>query len=225
MRPFILITGMHRSGTSFLARALNLHGVYLGKLDSMITHDWLPHKSNLRGHWENQDLLTLADKTLAKNHGSWHNVPKKIVIDKKIGMKIKNHVNELQDHATLAAGFKDPRLLLCYQSWEKYLPKNSVVIGIFRHPLKVAESLKIRSKFSYQHSLKLWKIYNESLLEILSKRDGFLLDFDWPKQKLFSEIALISKKLGLAHNVDLSEWYTKKTYEKWEYFSKRFCSY
>jgi len=37
MNPFIIITGMHRSGTSFLARALNMYGVNLGSLESLIS--------------------------------------------------------------------------------------------------------------------------------------------------------------------------------------------
>ena len=64
-RPFLIITGMHRSGTSFLVRALNLAGVYLGSLDSIITHDLVPAKDNPRGHWENTKLLHLGEKTLS----------------------------------------------------------------------------------------------------------------------------------------------------------------
>jgi len=209
MRPFVLITGMHRSGTSFLARALNLKGVYLGGLQTMITHDWLPHKSNPRGHWENQNFLTLADKTLAYNNGKWHEPPPKIRINKKIGKQIKKCAIELKNNSILASGFKDPRLLLCFYSWLPYLPKNFIIVGIFRHPLKVVESLKRRSNFNYEKSLELWKIYNLNLLNILEKYNGFLLDFDWPKKKILDEINLVSEKLGLAKNIDLSEWYTK----------------
>ena len=39
-KPFLLITGMHRSGTSFLVRALNLQGADLGDIDSLISTDW-----------------------------------------------------------------------------------------------------------------------------------------------------------------------------------------
>jgi len=201
---------MHRSGTSFLVRSLNLSGVYLGSLNSIITHDWLPHKSNLRGHWENQTILTLAEKTLANNKGKWYDPPKKIIIDKKTGNEIKKRTKELTEHSMLASGFKDTRLLLIFDAWKKYLPKNSVVVGIFRDPLKVAESLKIRSKFSYNQSLELWKIYNQNLLEILNQHDGFLLDFDWSKKKILEEIRLVCKKLGLSQNVNLEEWYTKE---------------
>jgi Uncharacterized protein conserved in bacteria len=39
-KPFLLITGMHRSGTSFAARAFNLMGVYMGDLGSLLSHEW-----------------------------------------------------------------------------------------------------------------------------------------------------------------------------------------
>jgi len=133
--------------------------------------------------------------------------------------ELKKHVNELERHSLLVSGFKDTRLLLYFDAWKKYLPKNFVVVGIFRHPLKVAESLKIRSKFDYQKSLDLWKIYNENLLTILYKHDGFLLNFDWPKKKLLAEIQHVSEKLGLA-NVDLSEWYTRKLIKSGKTFQK-----
>ncbi len=57
MKPFLLITGMHRSGTSFLARGLNLGGVNLGELNSLLSHEWKFYEDNLRGHWENSWLV------------------------------------------------------------------------------------------------------------------------------------------------------------------------
>jgi len=200
---------MHRSGTSFLARALNLSGVYLGGLESLTSHDWKFFRDNERGHWENKEFLALTQKTLSSNKGKWDQLPSKIVIDKKLGKKITKAVKDLMKHDSFAAGFKDPRVIPCLESWEKYLPKDAIVIGIFRDPLKVAESLKIRDGFSYEKSLKLWKDYNEKLIFYLEKHNGFLLDFDWPKKKLFTQFDLISKKIGLS-NIDLSEWYTEK---------------
>lgn len=210
---------MHRSGTSFLSRSLNLNGVYLGKLDKMITHDWRPDKSNLRGHWENQDFLTLSENTLAYNNGKWYDPPSKIHINKQIAKRIKKYVRDLQEHSLLASGFKEPRLLLCFDAWKKYLPKNFVVVAIFRQPLEVAESLKIRSKFDYQKSLDLWKIYNKNLLRILDKYDGFLLNFNWSKKRLQSEIQYVSDKLSLM-KIDQSDWYTKELIKSGDTYQK-----
>jgi len=207
---FLLITGMHRSGTSFLARALNLSGVYLGKLEDIVSNDWIPSKDNLRGHWENEQFVQLAEKTLAFSKGSWKDIPKNIMINDEIGQEVKTSVKELTEPPLLMAGFKDSRILLCLNAWKKFLPNNILIIGIFRHPLKVAESLKKRDMFSYKQSLELWKTYNQNMLNFLEKYDGFLLNFDWPKERLFEELNMISKKLGLFENADLSEWYTEK---------------
>jgi len=183
------------------------------------THEWKAYADNPRGHWENKKIYELTEKTLSHSKGSWHEIPNKVVVNKKIGAEIKKCTKNLLDDSTIAAGFKDPRFLVCFDSWLKYLPKNFVIIAIFRDPLKVAESLKKRNQFSYEKSLNLWKIYNQNLLEILEKHGGFLLDFDWSKKKILDEINLISKKLGLSTSIDLSEWYSKdllksnKTYQ------------
>ena len=66
MKPFILICGMHRSGTSFLVRALNLGGVYLGTPDSIMSTEWNPLKDNPKGHWENNRIIELAEESLRK---------------------------------------------------------------------------------------------------------------------------------------------------------------
>jgi len=212
MKPFLIITGMHRSGTSFLIRALNLSGVYLGELESLTSNQWKAKKDNPKGHWENKKFLELTEKTISFSKGSWHEIPEKISINNEIAEELKRQIKNLMQHPSLASGFKDPRILLCLDSWLNYLPKNFVLVGIFRNPLKVAESLKKRDNFSYEKSINLWKIYNKKLLGYLEKHDGFLLDFDWPKEKLLSETQLISKKLGLMTNIDLSDWYSKELF-------------
>jgi len=57
-------------------------------------------------------------------------------------------------------------------------------------------------------------------LKILDHHDGFLLNFDWSKKRLLSEIKYIADKLGLSKKIDLSDWYSKdliksgNTYQK-----------
>jgi hypothetical protein len=200
---------MHRSGTSFLARALNLRGVYLGDLSSLISHELQPLSDNLRGHWEHKELLNLAELSLSQNNGTWYDVPDNIKIDEKIGSKIYHETQDLLNHPSLASGFKDPRISLCFEAWWKYLPSHFIIIGIFRNPLEVAESLKLRNGFDYEKSINLWRIYNDKLLFMLDKFDGFLLNFNWSKEQIIAEINLISKKIGLV-DIDISNWYSKE---------------
>ena len=113
MKPFLLITGMHRSGTSFLARALNLRGVYLGEYEDFTSDQWRPAIDNLKGHWENKKFLDLADRTLSFSKGSWQKIPPKVKVNYKIGNDIKKFSKILVENSIIASGIKDPRLLLC----------------------------------------------------------------------------------------------------------------
>jgi len=222
MKPFLLITGMHRSGTSFLARALNLRGVYLGEYEDFVSDQWRPAIDNLKGHWENKKFLDLADKTLSFSKGSWNKIPTKVKVNFKIGNDIKKFSKILVENSVIATGIKDPRLLLCLDAWQNYIPKNFLIIAIFRNPLKVCESLKTRNRFSYEKSLSLWEQYNLRLLNYLERFNGFLLDFDWPKKKLIGQLDLISKKLGLATNIDISEWYSPDLFISDKTFQKKY---
>ena len=210
MKPLIIIAGMHRSGTSFLDRCLNLSVVYLDDLESLVSHEWEYLHDNPRGHWENKEILNLTEKTLNKNNGSWDNIPSNIEVDPILGNEIQNYLSRLSNEPSLAYGFKDPRIIPCFESWKKYFPSKFIIIGIFRDPLKVAESLKKRNDFDYEKSINLWKTYNTKLIELVEKYNGFLIDFDQPKQKIFSEIKLIVNKLGLINSPKIVDWYDEK---------------
>ncbi|MGH9921554.1 MAG: hypothetical protein ACRD38_02260, partial [Nitrososphaerales archaeon] len=128
--------------------------------------------------------------------------------------ELKKIVAELGIHPSLASGMKMARRL--FMAVKDYLPANTVIVGIFRHPLRVIDSMfrgrgvprekqdELRPKF-----LDLWRVNNKALLEILDTRPSFLLNFDWPKERMLSEIHTIASKLGLV-GTDLTSWYTEE---------------
>ena len=175
MSKFVIISGMHRSGTSFLARAFNLMGMHLGDFDELTSDEWRPQKDNPRGHWENKEILKLTEETLSQNNGTWSKIPSTISINEELGQKIRFFIERLSSKPSLAFGFKDPRILLCLNEWCQFLPKSFTFIGIFRNPSSVAESLKKRNGFSYDISINLWKKYNEYLLQHLENHGGYLI--------------------------------------------------
>ena len=66
----ILILGMHRSGTSVMARCCNLLGVYLGQ-EFIETNQY-----NQKGFWEHSDVVSIEEAMLAKlssnnAHSTW----------------------------------------------------------------------------------------------------------------------------------------------------------
>ena len=72
--------------------------------------------------------MELTEKSFFRNNGSWENIPDNIEIDDEIGNEVSGCCKKLLDESILAAGFKDPRGILLFDSWKKFLPKNFVVI-------------------------------------------------------------------------------------------------
>ena len=208
VKPCIVITGMHRSGTSFLARACNLGGVYFGELDELMSHEWKPIFDNKRGHWEHNSIFKTGEKIITDSGGTWHEIPDKISHDENLSLKINNLIENLAKQPSLAFGFKDPRFLITSQEWIPHIPKDFLIMAIFRHPLNVAESLKVRDSFDYEKSIKLWTIYNEKLLSLLEKHPNFVFSFDWDKETMIKELKMVFEKIGLTSTVNFSEWYT-----------------
>ena len=66
----LLLLGMHRSGTSAVARALNLCGAWAGKPDDLtganIENPW--------GFWERRDVRHICDELLRSMGGDWWKV-------------------------------------------------------------------------------------------------------------------------------------------------------
>ena len=67
----VCLTGMHRSGTSLLARVASLLGVDLGAPDVLMG----PGPDNPAGYWENRAIKELDDELLAHLGGAWDQPP------------------------------------------------------------------------------------------------------------------------------------------------------
>ena len=72
LRPVVVcVLGMHRSGTSLLARLLNIAGIELGAASSLAR----PAEDNPRGFWEHEELRKTNDALLQVFGGSWMDPP------------------------------------------------------------------------------------------------------------------------------------------------------
>src|SRR5947209_8906969 len=67
----VCIAGMHRSGTSMVARLLHQCGLCFGP-----ESEWLrPATDNAEGFWENVHFVNLNDDILAHLRGGWERPP------------------------------------------------------------------------------------------------------------------------------------------------------
>ena len=193
---------MHRSGTSAVARTLNLCGASLGK-------DLLaPKGDNERGFWENTHVLGLHEKFLQDIGFNWHDLAF-ADIDWLSEARIAEFRRALgvilreQFGAKRLCLIKDPRLSWFAPLWVDVLRRRhrrAVFVVTVRHPDEVAASLAKRDGFSIGYSRLLWLRhminaervsrghprvfvhYERLLLDWRSEVDrvGRQLDIDWP---------------------------------------------
>jgi hypothetical protein len=93
-------------------------------------------------------------------------------------------------------GFKDPRTVLTFDGWKRLVP-DLQPIGIFRHPLRVAQSLEARNQLSLEKSLALWKTYNEHLLQLWQEKSFPVLSFDEEPEVLQEKLLQAGQMIGL----------------------------
>jgi hypothetical protein len=154
----LIVLGMHRSGTSALARVLNLMGCYAG--DESAFNPTQP--DNPKGYWERRDVWALNERTLALLSASWCRVG-----DLDLAQLSQAARRDLEGRARGVVGrldphrpwmIKDPRLCLLLPIWRPALDR-PVCVLIYRHPLEVVRSLGTRDGFSSELSLALWERY------------------------------------------------------------------
>ena len=160
----VMVVGMHRSGTSSVARALHESGVvYMGK------HFIPPAKDNPQEFYEDRDFVAMNKKILKSAGGSWRMVPMHdhiMAAAKRLEAEMFDvikaaHVNAMQAGAD-AWGFKDPRTCLTWQAWQDIVSFNQV-IRVSRDNDAVADSLMWRNGMDPIEAYNLIDIYNARL--------------------------------------------------------------
>lgn len=172
--------GMHRSGTSLVARVLNLLGMDLGPEEDRLE----PRPDNPLGYWEQRPIMELNDAILEALGGSWAHPP-----DMPAGWTRRPEIQALADRArdVVASQFgaaerwawKDPRASLTLPFWREIVPGQRSIV-CFRNPVDVAASLLRRWPRGHTHesALALWSRYSVAALDNTSDDDRLLVFYD-----------------------------------------------
>jgi len=185
----VIVLGMHRSGTSALTGILEAAGLQLGAVS-----EYAP--DNLKGNRESTAVMALHDDILLRNGGSWDIPPSKLEWS-PIHYAFRDTI--IETHKNKAHwGFKDPRTLLTLTPWLKALPQ-SALVGIFRHPYAVAQSLYSREGMPYEKSLALWTHYNRILLWHYRNTVNMpIIEFSENDEHFIEKARTVIRQLGLS---------------------------
>ncbi len=162
-KQLILVVGMHRSGTSVLARVLNLLGAEVGE-DLLQAQEGV----NAKGFWEHQELVAINETLLAELGRHWYDF---LPLDENCWDRAS--VQDLQHRAQqfLASAFasvslavlKDPRLCLTLPFWKQAAEAQGfrpLVVLALRAPWEVAASLCRRDPLDPVSANLLWLRYS-----------------------------------------------------------------
>ena len=154
----VLVLGMHRSGTSALARMFSMLGCDLP------ANLMAPDTGNDLGHWESNAVVTLNDQALSSAGSGW---------DDWLPLNPGWYASPVyadfvsQARAVLRADYgasrlfvmKDPRNCRLMRFWLEAFAAEGVtpVVALpLRNPLEVAESLAARDGMDVEYGLLLW---------------------------------------------------------------------
>ena len=190
----LIILGMHRSGTSVLARLLNMMGAYFGPEGISMGAS----KENPKGFWERRDVRQLDDFVMHSVDCDWNKVasfdvnalPDAVITEFK--QKASKIVLEMDSHRPWL--LKEPRLCLLFNLWKELL-EVPVCIHIYRNPVEVANSLYTRNAIPTHTGIALWEKYNLSALEASNGLPRFVVSHNKLMKDPVSEVKFIYDQL------------------------------
>ena len=165
----LIITGMHRSGTSLAARMFERAGVHIGS--ELIP----PDPGNRHGYHEDKRFVAFHDELLSRTS-------ERVFVQTKAYRKAlrkgdadwaERLIRERIDDGLW--GFKDPRASLFLDFWSQLLPHARFVF-MLRHPIDVVASLMRRDSAAELEvrvdplaGLRSWGVYNHTILEFFER--------------------------------------------------------
>ncbi len=204
-RRIVLILGMHRSGTSMLARLLAAEGLPLGEtLLRRRTPD------NRYGYWEQAEIVAIQEALLDGFDRVWHgpggllplpegwlHAPETLAAQRRLTAIVDREVSG----AGGVWGFKDPRSLRFLPLWRAIIADlglTSVPILAARAPAAVAGSLMRRNRLGRDFAEALWAANTITLIEATGTGVAAVIDYDGWFAHPEAMIAHLRRAIGLA---------------------------
>ncbi len=225
----ICILGMHRSGTSTVARAVNLLGVSLGEPEKMMPAS----PENPEGYWEHLEIYRFQKRLMAQLQRNWDTL-EPLPSGWHQAESLRPFKNELSGiiadnfsrHALWA--WKEPQTCLLLPLWREALETAKTELSclfVVRSPVDVANSVMRRDGIPFEKALGLWFHHNIVALNDAAglplvflnydrllaawepelRRCAQALELDWPEEAPLQAAMNAFIKPNLRHNQSAAE--------------------
>jgi hypothetical protein len=161
--PILVITGMHRSGTSAITATFATAGLEVGPRLMPAA------RGNPRGHFEDLDFVSLHERMLRANtlgsegFATTDDIPVPATLANAARALVRK-----RRRRELPWGWKDPRTTLFLDWWSRMLPDARFVL-LVRSPAEVIDSLFRRGDEAFTlnpaFAIDVWMAYNRRILD------------------------------------------------------------
>jgi len=145
----IVVTGMHRSGTSSITRGLQVLGVELG--NNLMP----PAEDNLKGYYEDVDFNQFNIEILDHLGHDWQSLFPIAESELELAefRESAKQLIKLKTNDSLYLGLKDPRAARLLPFWHSVFTDLGFTVSYIlsvRNPMSILESLRKRDGFSLE---------------------------------------------------------------------------
>jgi len=169
----IFVLGMHRSGTSALARVVGILVGYEGEREAAL--------GNETGHWETASARAVNNAIFARIGCDWACPPEQLPsawTDSRISSLRPDAVAAIEAEKHSSWVWKDPRCTLTFPLWRQLCTTEPLIIATYRHPTGVGQSLHQRDGLPELFGVALWERYNRALVSALQGRKPLWVSFE-----------------------------------------------
>lgn len=155
-----IVSGMHRSGTSLLARLLHDAGADLGDADSFYPADqWNP-----AGYYEQRDVHAINMPLIHGRYGklAYFHLPSVTTVLRRADRRSRQIRAAARKYDRCVV--KEARFCLTLPAWLRHGAAVETILVCLRNPFEVARSLRRRNKIPLALGYRLWRQHNERLL-------------------------------------------------------------
>lgn len=197
----IVVTGMHRSGTSLVAMTMETLGVPFGDHAAFYAADqW-----NAKGYFERRDVMDLNSRMITRLDRTGSSLSAMVgqvryLMEPSLetilarGPLFSDEMRVIRDE-TGDGAIKDPRLCLTWSAWAQVVDVRAAVICI-RHPFEVADSLRRRQRIPMPIGFRFWRYHTRALRD-RTPPGAVVVDLDSLMVNPGPELSLLIEGLGL----------------------------
>jgi predicted nucleic acid-binding Zn-ribbon protein len=162
----LILTGMHRSGTSLTTALLQSAGLHIGR------RLMEGNRYNLKGYFENVDFVNFHQTVLRSQEivsEGWT-----LQDNIEVGEQYIEQAQQIIDQNAISSmwGWKDPRTTLFLNFWANLLPEAKFLL-VYRSPWEVIDSIYRRGDKAFEEqpelAVKLWLHYNQKLINFYNQ--------------------------------------------------------